>query len=305
MADRIPGVTIDVGELIAVRAKLDGLAHAKTRHRASERSGAREIRLRGRGMEYEESRSYVFGDDVRTMDWRVMARTGEPHTKVFAEEKERSCLIAVDLSPTMFFGTRFAFKSWAAAQLAAHLGWLASLGGERIGGLVAASTHHAEIRPGKTRSGLFGLFHHLALADARRTGLAAGSGRLGLLLGELKRVARPGADIVLVSDFLDLDRRALQYLSTLTRHNQLYCYRVNDDSELDEWPRGRYPVMSDRGLDYLDLDDSRHRDSLRAQQRRLRENVESMCSRFNLPMLQVSCNRDITLQLRQAQEKPA
>ena len=104
-------------------------------------------------MEYEESRAYVAGDDMRTMDWRVMARTGEAHTKVFAEEKERRFLLAVDLSASMFFGTRHAFKSLAAAQTAAHVGWLASLAGDRIGGLVVAPESHQEVRPARYRAG--------------------------------------------------------------------------------------------------------------------------------------------------------
>ena len=119
--DRIHGINIDLEDLVQVRNHLSGITINAIRRRASYRSGAREARVRGRGMEYEESRAYVSGDDVRTMDWRVMARTGEAHTKVFAEEKERRFLLAIDLSTSMFFGTRYAFKSWAAAQTAAHL----------------------------------------------------------------------------------------------------------------------------------------------------------------------------------------
>jgi uncharacterized protein (DUF58 family) len=302
--DRIPGITIDVDELIAVRARLDGLTHRRIRRHASTLAGAREIRLRGRGMEYQESRAYVFGDDVRTMDWRVMARTGEAHTKLFAEEKERASLIAVDLSTSMFFGTRFAFKSWAAAQLAAHIGWLASFAGEQVGGLVVSNSHHAEVRPGKPRSGLLGLFHHLALADQRRSQPAAGASRLNFLLGELRRVARPGTDIVLISDFLGIDRDTLQALSMLTRHNQLYHYWINDDSEVNDWPRGGYPIWREQGSTMLDLDDSRQRASLKRQQRQHRQRVESMCSTFGIPMLSISCNHDITAQLLQGMQPP-
>jgi uncharacterized protein (DUF58 family) len=297
--DRIPGITIDVDELIAVRARLDRLTLRQIRRHASTHSDARAMRLRGRGMEYEESRAYVFGDDVRTLDWRVMARTGEAHTKLFAEEKERASLIAVDLSASMFYGTRFAFKSWAAAQLAAHLGWLASFAGERIGGLVVSSAHHAEVRPGKTRSGLLGLFHHLALADQRRGPSVAGASRLNFLLGELRRVARPGTDIVLISDFLGIDRDTLQALAVLTRHNQLYHYWIHDDSEISEWPRGGYPILSKQGAAILDLDDSRQRAGLKQHQQQHRQHIESTCSAFGIPMLPISCNRDVTRQLLQ------
>ena len=118
--DKIPGISIEVEDLFSVRGLLSGLASNKIRRRSSYRSGARDVPVRGRGMEYEESRAYVSGDDVKAMDWRVMARTGEAYTKVFAEERERRFLIAVDLSASMFFGTRYSFKSWSAAQVAAQ-----------------------------------------------------------------------------------------------------------------------------------------------------------------------------------------
>ena len=76
MADNVPGLSIKVDELVRVRGQLSGLPLTTSQRRASYRSGAREVPVRGRGMEYEESRAYVYGDDVRTMDWRVMARTG-------------------------------------------------------------------------------------------------------------------------------------------------------------------------------------------------------------------------------------
>jgi hypothetical protein len=155
--DKIPGISIVVDDLVRVRGLLSGISGSRIRRLSSLHSGAREVRLRGRGMEYEESRAYVYGDDFRTMDWRVMARTGDAHTKVFAEEKERRCLLAVDLSASMYFGTRYGFKSWAAAQVAAHAGWLASFAGERIGGLIVTPAQHNEIRPDKTRSGLLGV----------------------------------------------------------------------------------------------------------------------------------------------------
>jgi len=73
--ENVPGISILVDDLIAVRNQLGNLARSRRRRRIGSHTGAREIQLRGRGMEYEESRAYVYGDDVRTMDWRVMART--------------------------------------------------------------------------------------------------------------------------------------------------------------------------------------------------------------------------------------
>lgn len=295
-AEKIPGISIDVDDLIAVRTRLGSLSSTRIRRQSSNHEGARHLPLRGPGMEYTESRAYVHGDDVRTIDWRVMARTGEAHTKVFAEEKDRCCLLAVDLSASMFFGTRVAFKSWAAAQVAAHAGWLASFAGERIGGLVVAPSYHGEIRPGKTRSGLLDVFHHLARAGDSTIAQPDAGSRLGFLLRELNRVTRPGANIALISDFLDVDNGALQSLADITRHNQVRVYWIYDDSEVNDWPAGHYPLQSGRRSLLLDLVDEQRRDWLRQRQQQHRERIEALCASFNMLLLPLCCNREITRQ---------
>ena len=92
--------------------------------------------LRGRGMEYDESRPYQAGDDIRTLDWLVTARTGKPHTKLFREERERPVIVAVDYRPAMFFATQGSFKSVQAARCAALLAWRAAQQGDRLGGFI-------------------------------------------------------------------------------------------------------------------------------------------------------------------------
>jgi len=296
-ADSVPGIDIKVDDLVRVRGQLSGLALADGQRRASYRSGAREIRVRGRGMEYEESRAYVYGDDVRTMDWRVMARTGEAHTKIFAEEKERRFLIAVDLSASMFFGTRFSFKSWAAAQVAAHAGWLASFADDRIGGLIVAPASHHEVRPGKTRSGLLGVFHHLAEVSKIDLPPDMTRNRLNFLLRELNRVVKPGSIIALITDFIGLDDQSLEILSSIVRHNDVNAYWIHDDTEIKTWPGGHYQVLVGRQKVGFDLSGSTSDAWLSQWQQEHRNRIETLTSRFNIPLLPVSCNRAITPQI--------
>ena len=296
-ADKVSGISIEVEDLVSIRGQLSGLSLANRRRRASHRSGAREVRLRGRGMEYEESRAYVHGDDVRTMDWRVMARTGEAHTKVFAEEKERRFLMAVDLSASMYFGTRFSFKSWAAAQVAAHVGWLASFAGDRIGGLIVSPESHHEVRPGKTRSGLLGVFHHLAQASNIELPVDASRNRLNFLLREINRVVKPGSIVALITDFLGIDEQSLELLSAIVRHNDISAYWIHDDTEINAWPGGHYQVVVDRQKVGFDLLGNRADNWLTQWQSKHRDQIESLTSRLNIPLLAVSCNRDITAQI--------
>jgi uncharacterized protein (DUF58 family) len=298
-ADNVPGISIEVEDLVRVRGHLSGLSLANIRRRASYRSGAREIRLRGRGMEYEESRAYVYGDDVRTMDWRVMARTGEAHTKIFAEEKERRFLLAVDLSASMYFGTRFSFKSWAAAQVAAHVGWLASFAGDRIGGLIVSPESHNEVRPGKTRSGLLGVFHHLAQAGNIPVPADTSPNRLNFLLREIDRVVKPGSIIALITDFIGIDNESLEILSTIVRHNDINCYWVHDDTEVNAWPGGHYRVQAGSRKFGFDLSGQASDNWLRQWQQDHRGRIEAMASKLNIPLIPISCNSDITAQIIQ------
>ena len=296
-ADKIAGISVEVEDLVRVRGHLSGLSLASIRRRASYRPGAREVRLRGRGMEYEESRAYVSGDDFRTMDWRVMARTGEAHTKVFAEEKERRFLLAIDLSASMYFGTRFSFKSWAAAQVAAHVGWLASFAGDRIGGLIASPEFHHEIRPGKTSSSLLGVFHHLAQASNIPLPADTSRNRLNFLLREINRVVKPGAIIALITDFIGLDNESLELLSAIVRHNDISGYWIHDDTEINAWPGGHYQVRADNQKFSFDLAGPGNDAWLEQWQQTHRDRIENMASTLNIPLIPISCNGDITAQI--------
>jgi uncharacterized protein (DUF58 family) len=294
-ADNDSGISIGVEDLVSIRGQLAGLSLADIRRRTSYRSGAREVRLRGRGMEYEESRAYVHGDDVRTMDWRVMARTGEAHTKIFAEEKERRFLLAVDLSASMYFGTRFSFKSWAAAQVAAHIGWLASFADHRTGGLIVSPESHHEVRPGKTSSALLGIFHHLAQASNIKLPVDTSRHRLNFLLREINRVVKPGSIIALISDFMGIDERSMEILSAIVRHNDISAYWIHDDTEINAWPRGHYQVLAGGHRVGFDLTGA---DNWLTQWQGAHHNqIESLTSRLNIPLFPISCNQDITAQI--------
>src|SRR5690606_22180209 len=111
------GIIPTLAELVALRALAGGRRNARLgRHGISGQSLSP---LRGRGMEYAESREYIAGDDARHIDWRVTARTGRAHTKVYQAERERLSLIVADTAPSLYFGTRVRFKSVQAARAGA------------------------------------------------------------------------------------------------------------------------------------------------------------------------------------------
>ena len=141
------GIELTIEELIRYQTKssLINLAASKSLH--GKMSGNYLARSKGRGMEFDEVRHYQNGDDIRAIDWRVTARTGKTHTKLFREEVERPVLIATDLSASMFFGTRLLFKSVQAAHVASLVAWHAKSRGDRIGGVVFNQHSHTELKP--------------------------------------------------------------------------------------------------------------------------------------------------------------
>jgi uncharacterized protein (DUF58 family) len=291
---KVEGVTVDIDDLINVRLYLSGLS-LRSFHKTTSR-GTQRSRVRGRGMEYEESRAYVAGDDVRAMDWRVMARTGEAHTKVYAEERERAFMLAIDLSPSMFFGTRFGFKSWAASQVAAHIGWLATFASERLGGLVASVEALYPVQPAKTRSGLMSLFAYLVESSDRALPVQTEGSQLNSMLIELRKV-KSGSTLILISDFLGIDDATPELLHALIRQHDVTAIWIHDQTEIDEWKQGPYPVQIGTQSIMLDTSHSLVSDLLLQTQRNHRQKVEALTAQFNIPMHPVSCNQEITSQL--------
>ena len=152
------GIHLTAPELIALKPRCNALSLPMKSPAASSLAGAYRSRFRGRGVDFVESRNYLPGDDIRNMDWRVTARTGKPHTKIFQEERERPVLVVLDASPSLYFGTRTRLKSVAAGQLAAAVAWASVRRGDRIGAFLLAPGAHRELRPTGGRRGAMRVF---------------------------------------------------------------------------------------------------------------------------------------------------
>ncbi len=174
-----PGVRVSLQELLALRGEARRLDLAPRGKVLATRSGGHLSPFRGRGMEFDEARIYQPGDDPRNMDWRVTARAGRPHVKLFREERERPLWLLVDQGPAMRFGTRVAFKSVIAAQAAALLSWAAVDRGDRVGGLIFDEQGRFEQKPAARTHGLLPLLQALAVGP----GLIGAGGRIGTING--------------------------------------------------------------------------------------------------------------------------
>jgi uncharacterized protein (DUF58 family) len=244
------GIHLDAPELIALRPRCNALCLPMHRPAASALAGAYRSRFRGRGVDFVESRNYQPGDDIRNMDWRVTARTGKPHTKIFQEERERPVLVVVDAGPSLFFGTRLQLKSVAAGQLAAAVAWTAVRRGDRIGAFLFAPGGHRELRPAGGRRGAMRVIQGLVEwldPDGARSGQAP----LSAALERVRHAVRPGSLVVVISDFFNLDEDCNRHLSRLRQHNDVIGCQVVDPAE-KALPAGRFPITDGRQSALLD-----------------------------------------------------
>jgi uncharacterized protein (DUF58 family) len=223
---------------MALRARIARTPLPKRESRVKP-AGQQSSRLYGRGMDYAESRAYQPGDDVRRLDWRLTARSGKLHTKLFQEEREGRLLILLDTHASMRFGTRVRFKSVQAARAAAAAAWYAVRAGDRVG-LVAFGERGHMLKPQGGTRGALAACGALAAWDAE-----ASAGRVEPLSEALQRAGRltHGASrILLVSDGLSCDPPARARLLDLSHHAAIGVLVVGDALELREAPVGRYPI---------------------------------------------------------------
>ena len=150
-------VAVNLKTLVNMARPATQLKHHKTSIK-SQQSGGFVSRFKGRGMEFDETRLYQPGDDIRSIDWRVTARSGSTPTKLYREERERPVFISVDNRANMHFATRGVFKSVQAAKLAALLAWVAQQKGDRIGGQTFTDTACTEIKPQNGKHGVLRFF---------------------------------------------------------------------------------------------------------------------------------------------------
>lgn len=267
-------------------------------------TGAYVSHFKGRGMEFDESRPYQPGDDPRSIDWRVTARSTTAYTKLFREERERPVLVMVDLRASMHFATQGCFKSVNASRAAALLSWAAHHRGDRIGGLIFGDTTHREIKPRLGRQAALRFVHQLAdhpdWQTQERLDGEDGEPQLTQAMSALRRVARPGSLVVILSDFQGFSLKAQSYLSSVARHNEVLALFLNDPIERELPPPGRYRLVT--GENELAIDTytaAARQDYANAFAARSHE-LEVFCHRYGVHLLPLSTQDDPVAALQTA-----
>ena len=240
MTSQFERITVSLKTLVDLAAPATGLTF---HHRAirAKQSGGFVSRFKGRGMEFDETRLYQAGDDIRSIDWRVTARTGKTHTKIFREERERPVFISVDCRAAMHFATRGVFKSVLATKLAALVAWTAFHHGDRIGGQLFFDSYCQELKPQNGRGAVLHFLNALVKASSSEF---ANEGReemdLDATFSRLLHHARAGSLVYVISDFRGLTANAQHKLTMLARHCEVVLLFIYDELEQQLPIAGQY-----------------------------------------------------------------
>lgn len=240
-----------LGQLIKLRygaRELTGFPKIQARQMLA---GGHKSRFRGRGMDFDQVRIYQPGDDVRSIDWRVTARTQVPHTKIFSEERERPILVISDLRSPMFFGSQ-RLKSVVACEISAALAWAGLAANDRAGGLVFGPQQQADIKSRRSHHAVLQFIHRLHEYSAQLIEPQVDRYSLADILEESRQFILPGSTIFIVSDFHDLDNSCERHLFELARHGNLNFCHIYDDIETELPPPSLYAVTDGQQQTLLD-----------------------------------------------------
>jgi uncharacterized protein (DUF58 family) len=256
--------------------------------------------MRGRGLDFEEIRAYAMGDDVRTIDWRVTARTGEPHTRVYDEERDRPALFVVDQRIGMFFGTRLNLKSVTAAEAAALGAWRVFQGGDRVGAVVFDDSEALAIRPHRSRGAVLRILEAIAaknLALRAETAAAPGPVLLNQALGRALSLVGHDYLVVIASDFDGADAETRRLVVDLSQHNDVVALLVHDPSARELPEHGRVVVTGGELQVQVDGGKENERQALLAQAGERIRAILEWTRTLGVPVVPVSTAEDTANQV--------
>ncbi|HPQ98785.1 MAG: DUF58 domain-containing protein [Lewinellaceae bacterium] len=185
---------MDTGELLRKVHRIEIKTKGLSKHIFS---GEYHSAFKGRGMSFSEVRTYQFGDDIRSIDWNVTARTGEPHVKIFEEERELTVMLLVDVSKSAYFGTQQQFKNEVITEICAVLAFSAIQNNDKVGLILFSDRIELYIPPKKGKSHILRIIRELLYFEPKQVGTD-----LKVALEFLNNVLKKKSIAFLISDFL-------------------------------------------------------------------------------------------------------
>lgn len=300
------GAKTTLANLIGLRfgaARLNLFAKTKAQ---SILAGSVKSHFRGRGLDFEEVRHYQAGDDTRSIDWRVTARTGTAHTKLFREERERPVFVTIDQRHSMAFGSQRCFKSVQAAEIAALLSWAALKQSDRIGGLVFNDQQHEEVRPKRSQNAILQLLHQidafnnqLLTNNSANQVVVESSNQINDMAFELRQIARHGSAVFIISDFQGFDESGVKQLYQLKRHNDVTAIIVSDPMEHQLPSKGGSVLTDGQRRFSIDLTSQRFRNAFADRAHQRHQALKKNFIQYGIPSIEISTQDDAQKVLEQ------
>jgi uncharacterized protein (DUF58 family) len=288
----------DFDELVALRNKASGLLLASGRQSMAIASGDYTSPFRGQGLAFHEVREYRPGDDIRSIDWRVTARTDKPHVKVFVEERERTVILCINANASMRFGTRGTFKSVQAARAAALLGWYANGQNDRVGCMVFCDVSEGVqfFTPARSRQALW---QALRLLSRKTHGVHKAPVPLETALNYLERVAPTGSLIIIIGDFYQSTETLERRLGNLHRRCDVVLVTINDPADRDIPAMGTVIFADDTGHKCIFDSGSREvREAYARQWNESRKQLVDIAKRRDIGIVDLHTGKDIYTDLQ-------
>ncbi len=299
-AEKPRGVYANLDDLIRIQFEARDFSFLPRQPVSSVLSGRYASRLRGRGLNFEELRRYLPGDDVRTMDWKVTARTRTPHVRVYTEEKDRSVVLIVDQRINMFFGTRNKLKSVTAAELAALAAWRAVDVGDRVGAVIFNDSDLVDVRPQRSQNSVMSILgnvlkmNHALSADSD---VVSNPGMLNRALDTALKLISHDTLVVIVSDFSGVDDQTEKLTTRMAEHNDVLALMIHDPARLR--PASQNLTVSDGALQMeINFADKSVRDKITDDYAAEQEHITRFLSKLAAPLLMISNEGGVVDQVR-------
>jgi len=298
-------IHVSLTRLVSLRYQARGFSFLPKQPVKSVLTGRKRSAIRGRGLDFIELRDYRPGDDIRTMDWRVTNRTGKPHVRVYAEEKDRSVVLLVDQRRSMFFGSQWEMKSVTAAELAALSIWRVLDVGDRVGAVIFNDSNIEEFKPSRNQASVLQMLSRLSKLNCSLSIEPSNQERnlpkavsIEQVLKEAERLVGHDYLVVLISDFSDWGEAALKRLKSIAQHNDVIAGLVFDPLESDISKADQLVVSDGRYQLEIDTRDEALSEKFQAGFQNSVDALQSEFRKYDIPVLPISTETAVFEQLR-------
>jgi len=297
------GAYVKLDDLVRLQHKASGFSFLPRQPVHSILSGRHASKLRGRGLNFEELRNYLPGDDTRNIDWKVTARTRTPFVRVYTEEKDRTVWLLIDQRVGMFFGSDKRMKSVVAAEVAAISAWRVLSAGDRVGALVFNDSEISVIPPHRSRERVMQILKQVVKQNhalSANSELKPDFSRLNKVLRQVSSLARHDCLVCLITDGSGIDTETRKHITRLSEHNDVLAALIYDPLEKEIPSAGRLRFADSEGQIEADTSSRKLQNSFREEFENKLERIQSASRRFSIPVLQLDTTRPVSDQLRDA-----